>query len=90
MLSTSLKQFSLSSNEDGHESRWASFFHQASLGTQLNQQFLFGIMNKKQSQSARDSEVLILENLLELSKVSPCLYDYRVKGLFFDYTLFCY
>ncbi|XP_057803899.1 separase isoform X2 [Salvia miltiorrhiza] len=56
VLSTSLEQFSLSSNEQGSESQWASFFHQASLGTQLNQQFLSGIMQKKQSQSATDSE----------------------------------
>ncbi|KAL1534288.1 separase [Salvia divinorum] len=52
VLSTSLEQFSLSSNEQGSESQWASFFHQASLGTQLNQQLLSGIMQKKQNQSA--------------------------------------
>lgn len=60
VLSTSLEQFALSSNEQGSESQWASFFHQASLGIQLNQQFLSGIMQKKQSQSVKDSEVLDL------------------------------
>ncbi|KAG6409188.1 hypothetical protein SASPL_132222 [Salvia splendens] len=58
VLSTSLEQFSLSSNEQGSESQWASFFHQASLGTQLNQQLLSGIMQKKQNQSAGVSEDL--------------------------------
>lgn len=73
MLSSTLKQFSLSSNEEGSESQWASFFHQASLGTQLNQQFLSGIMQKKQSQSAKDSEVLIPGDFLwKLSKVGAC------------------
>ncbi|XP_047976121.1 separase isoform X2 [Salvia hispanica] len=58
VLSTSLEQFSLSSNEQGSESQWASFFHQASLGTQLNQQLLSGIIQKKQNQSAGVSEDL--------------------------------
>ena len=60
VLSTSLEQFSLSSNEQGSESQWASFFHQASLGTQLNQQLLSGIIQKKQNQSAGVSEVIDL------------------------------
>ncbi|KAH6768791.1 hypothetical protein C2S51_014127 [Perilla frutescens var. frutescens] len=62
LLSTSLKQFSLSSNEEGSESQWASFFHQASLGTQFNQQFLSGMMQKKQSQNPRDYEDPSLPN----------------------------
>ncbi|KAK4438264.1 Separase [Sesamum alatum] len=56
VLSTSLKQFSLSPSEEGSESQWASFFHQASLGSHLNQQILSGIVQKKQSQIATDSE----------------------------------
>ncbi|KAH6777375.1 hypothetical protein C2S51_008687 [Perilla frutescens var. frutescens] len=62
LLSTSLKQISLSSNEEGSESQWASFFHQASLGTQFNQQFLSGMMQKKQSQNPRNYEDPSLPN----------------------------
>lgn len=56
VLSTSLKQFSLSPDEEGSESRWASFFHQASLGAHLNQQIISDIVQKKQK-AARDTEV---------------------------------
>ncbi|XP_020551646.1 separase [Sesamum indicum] len=56
VLSTSLKQFSLSPSEEGSESQWASFFHQASVGSHLNQQTLSGIVQKKQSQIATDSK----------------------------------
>lgn len=57
VLSTSLKKFSLPPNEEEFESLWGSFYHQASLGTQLNQQILSGILQKKQSQIDPDSEV---------------------------------
>ncbi|KAL7119495.1 hypothetical protein ACP275_02G066600 [Erythranthe tilingii] len=62
VLSTSLKQFSLSPGEEGSESQWASFFHQASLGTDLNQQIISGMVQKKQSQSATNSEDSSLSN----------------------------
>ncbi|KAL0422317.1 UNVERIFIED_CONTAM: Separase, partial [Sesamum latifolium] len=42
--------------EEGSESQWASFFHQASVGSHLNQQTLSGIVQKKQSQIATDSK----------------------------------
>ncbi|KAL0357132.1 UNVERIFIED_CONTAM: Separase [Sesamum calycinum] len=56
VLSTSLKQFSLSPSEEGSVSQWASFFHQASVGSHLNQQTLSGILQKKQSQISTDSK----------------------------------
>lgn len=82
VLSTSLKQFSLSPNEEGSESQWASFFHQASLGTQLNQQILSGMVQKKQSQIATDSEVCNPGKFLwQLSKIGACLVMERVSGI---------
>ncbi|KAL8478593.1 hypothetical protein ACS0TY_030468 [Phlomoides rotata] len=62
VLSTSLKQFSLPPSEEECESLWASFYHQASLGTQLNQQILSGIVQKNQSQIDSGSEESSLLN----------------------------
>ncbi|EPS65451.1 hypothetical protein M569_09328, partial [Genlisea aurea] len=55
ILATSLDHFLLTPSEEGSESQWAAFFHQASLGTNINQQMFLG-KTPKQSQSARDSE----------------------------------
>ncbi|KAG8368750.1 hypothetical protein BUALT_Bualt15G0078400 [Buddleja alternifolia] len=62
VLSTSVKSFSLSPNEEGSESQWASFFHQASLGTHLDQQIFSGMMQKKQSQIATDFEIYFVND----------------------------
>ncbi|KAK6156938.1 hypothetical protein DH2020_011186 [Rehmannia glutinosa] len=62
VLSVSLKQFSISPLEEGFESQWASFFHQASLGTHLNQQIISSMFQKKQTQIATDSEDSSLPN----------------------------
>ncbi|GER26714.1 separase [Striga asiatica] len=56
VLSTSLKQWSISPCDEGFESRLGSFFHQASLGTHLNQQIVYNIMQRKQTQVVADSE----------------------------------
>ncbi|XP_051146436.1 separase isoform X2 [Andrographis paniculata] len=56
VLCTSSKQFSLSPHEEGFESWWASFFHQASLGTHVNQHIVTGMMLKTQCQITSDSE----------------------------------
>ncbi|KAL3620880.1 hypothetical protein CASFOL_035792 [Castilleja foliolosa] len=63
VLSISLKQLSISPLEEGSESLLASFFHQASLGTHLNQQIISSIMQKKQTQLPTDSEDSSLRHL---------------------------
>ncbi|GFP93870.1 separase [Phtheirospermum japonicum] len=62
VLSVSLKQFSISPHEEGSESLLASFFHQASLGTHLNQQIISSMMQKNQTQIPTDSEDSSLPN----------------------------
>ncbi|KAL6494538.1 hypothetical protein OROGR_031338 [Orobanche gracilis] len=61
VLSISLKEFSISPQEEGSESLLASFFHQASLGTHLNQQIISSMMQKKKTHIT-DSEVSSLLN----------------------------
>ncbi|PIN10712.1 Separase [Handroanthus impetiginosus] len=60
ILSTWFEHFSLPPRGEGSESRWASFFHQASLGTHLNQQLFSGMVQKKQGQIATDPEDYLL------------------------------
>ncbi|KAL5787518.1 hypothetical protein ACOSP7_004467 [Xanthoceras sorbifolium] len=57
ILSASSKLFSLSSScKVLSESHWASFFHQASLGTHLNYQFLSNMSWRFKAQQLLDSE----------------------------------
>ncbi|KAL6545762.1 hypothetical protein OROGR_009636 [Orobanche gracilis] len=60
VLSISLKEFSISPQEEGSESLLASFFHQASLGTHLNQQIISSTMQKKKTHitDSEDSSLL--------------------------------
>ncbi|KAL6517690.1 hypothetical protein OROMI_033391 [Orobanche minor] len=60
VLSISLKEFSISPQEEGSESLLASFFHQASLGTHLNQQIISSTMQKRKTHitDSEDSSLL--------------------------------
>ncbi|XP_027157654.1 separase [Coffea eugenioides] len=46
MLSTSVEAFSMSPDEAVSQSHWATFFHQASIGSHFNQQLLSSMMRK--------------------------------------------
>ncbi|XP_073049001.1 separase isoform X1 [Primulina eburnea] len=62
VLATSIKHFSLLPSEEGLESQWSSFFHQASLGSHLNRQVFSTAVRKQQSQNASDFEDSLLPN----------------------------
>ncbi|KZV21176.1 separase-like [Dorcoceras hygrometricum] len=62
VLATSIKHCSLMPSEEGLESQWSSFFHQASLGSHLHQQVFSTAVRKQQSQTASDSEDSFLLN----------------------------
>ncbi|XP_073125634.1 separase isoform X2 [Henckelia pumila] len=74
VLATSIKHFSLLPSEEGLESQWSSFFHQASLSSHLNRQVLSTAVRKQQSQIASDSEdSLLLNSASTFSDIPDCL-----------------
>lgn len=63
VLSSTSKLFSLSSSSKVlSESHWASFFHQASLGTHLNYKFLSNMSWRFKAQDIVDTEVCLLSS----------------------------
>ncbi|KAK3002113.1 hypothetical protein RJ639_021722 [Escallonia herrerae] len=56
VLSTSVDSFSLSSCEVPSASQWASYFHQASLGTHLNHQLFLHMVGKQKFRDSMDVE----------------------------------
>ncbi|KAL3814465.1 hypothetical protein ACJIZ3_015733 [Penstemon smallii] len=73
VLSTSVTPFSLSPSDEGSESQWASFFHQASLGTHLNQQIHAGMVQKRQSPIASDEGSLLPNSISSFSETLSSL-----------------
>ncbi|KAK4339952.1 hypothetical protein RND71_041414 [Anisodus tanguticus] len=56
VLSTSVKSFSIAPSKAISESQWASFFHQASIGTHLNQHFFSCLLKKQKAEHVVDYE----------------------------------
>ncbi|CAN4108060.1 unnamed protein product [Withania somnifera] len=56
VLSTSVKSFSIAPSKTISESQWASFFHQASIGTHLNQHFFSCPLKKQKDEHVVDCE----------------------------------
>ncbi|CAN4110641.1 unnamed protein product [Withania somnifera] len=56
VLSTSVKSFSIAPSKTISESQWASFFHQASIGTHLNQHFFSCPLKKQKAEHDLDYE----------------------------------
>ncbi|XP_070034034.1 separase isoform X2 [Nicotiana tomentosiformis] len=56
VLSTSDKSFSIPPSKAISESQWASFFHQASIGTRLNQHFFSCPLKKQKAEHVVDYE----------------------------------
>ncbi|KAK4739682.1 hypothetical protein R3W88_003379 [Solanum pinnatisectum] len=56
VLSTSVKSFSIAPSKAISESQWASFFHQASIGTHLNQHFFSFPLKKQKAEHDVDYE----------------------------------
>ncbi|KAL3538573.1 hypothetical protein ACH5RR_001939 [Cinchona calisaya] len=92
VLSTSVEAFSLSPDEALSESHWASFFHQASIGTHFNQQLCSGMMRKPKGEDLTDlqgsclpstnSTSLSMTNFLRLAPESQEDLDEFVKRFF--------
>ena len=60
MLSTSVEAFSMSPDEAVSQSHWATFFHQASIGSHFNQQLLSSMMRKPKVEGMMGLEVCVL------------------------------
>ncbi|KAF3628570.1 putative DNA polymerase delta subunit 4-like [Capsicum annuum] len=56
VLSTSVKSFSIAPSKAISENQWASFFHQASIGTHLNQHFFSCPLKKQKAEHVVDYE----------------------------------
>lgn len=59
VLSTSVKSFSIAPSKAMSEGQWASFFHQASIGTHLNQHFFSFPLKKQKAEHDVDYEVCV-------------------------------
>lgn len=65
VLSTSLDAFSISPDEALSQSQWASFFHQASIGSHFNQQLVSSMMKKPKAEGMMDVEVCVLRYFIQ-------------------------
>ncbi|KAJ8572577.1 hypothetical protein K7X08_009088 [Anisodus acutangulus] len=59
VLSTSVKSFSIAPSKTISENQWASFFHQASIGTHLNQHFFSCSLKKQKAKLVIDYEHIL-------------------------------
>lgn len=60
VLSTSVTAFSLSSETALSDSHWAAFFHQASIGNNVNQLLFSCLMQKGKEKDTRDNQVHVI------------------------------